>query len=456
MTGMQKFDPSSATTTARDPWVGSVVGGRYRVDAWIGQGGMGVVYRGEHLELGKRVAIKRLDQRIASDPDWFERFRREAIAASQIDSPHVVHVFDWGKAADGSPYLVMELLDGCDLRQLFQREGRLLLESATAIVGQILRALIRTHHAQIIHRDLKPENVFLCRYDSDEPHVKLLDFGISKRTTEQHHDGTVTRRGVILGTASYMSPEQARGEVELDARSDLYSVGTILFEALTGRVPHAARTYEGTLVDICTRDAEDVRLHAPLVPEAVAVVVAQALQRDVTLRFQTAKAFLDALTAAVPELAARLPEHPPAPTSSLSADVTAIQKSTPSRRGPLWFSVAALTIAGIAVLGWMTKLASSVHKTEPSSIVARHAGGSKPATLATTILDTPPAIPNSIVVAAPSVATVSYKHLNGAPAATASGRATAPHSTGAAAAPTIGPSNTSGVAPGLKLRRTMP
>jgi eukaryotic-like serine/threonine-protein kinase len=311
MTRNRQDDSSSAEPSVRDPWLGCVIGGRYRIDAWIGQGGMGVVYRGEHLELGKRVAIKRLDPQIVSDPVSFERFRNEAVTVSRIESPHVVHVFDWGKADDGSPYLVMELLEGRNLRELFQDEGRLLAEQAAAVAGQILRALMRTHQAQIIHRDLKPENVFLCRYDTDDLFVKLLDFGISKRTNAEPAQQNVTRRGVVVGTACYMSPEQARGDCALDARSDLYSVGAILYEALAGHVPHHGRTNEATLIDVCTRDADDVRLHAPLVREPLARVVARALQRDVTLRFQSAKEFFDALTAAVPEIGLHAIEAPP-------------------------------------------------------------------------------------------------------------------------------------------------
>lgn len=301
MSGTEQFESKASREPADDPWISTVVGQRYRIEARIGQGGMGVIYRGHHLELGKRVAVKRLDARIASDPTSFERFRREAIAASRIESPHVVHVFDWGKAADGSPYLVMELLEGCDLRQLLMREGRLVPEQAGNILAQVLRALIHTHQAQIIHRDLKPENIFLCRYEAEELYVKVLDFGISKQVSEASHPN-VTRTGVVLGTASYMSPEQAKGEAALDLRSDLYSVGAILFEALTGRVPHRGRTYEATLFDICTRDADDVRLHAPLVSESLAKVVARALERDPALRFQSAREFLGALSDAVPNL----------------------------------------------------------------------------------------------------------------------------------------------------------
>ncbi len=452
MTGNQENEASSATTTARDPWLGCVVGDRYRIEEWIGQGGMGVVYRGRHLELGKRVAIKRLDPRIASDPASFERFRREAIAASHIESPHVVHVFDWGKAADGSPYLVMELLEGCDLRGLFQTEGRLLAEPAATIIGQVLRALIRTHQAQIIHRDLKPENIFLCRYDSDELYVKLLDFGISKQQTEKTQQQTVTRRGVILGTASYMSPEQARGEATLDARSDLYSVGAILFEALSGRVPHQSRTYEGTLVDICTRDADDVRLHAPLVPEALALVVTRALQRDVTRRFQTAKEFLAALTAAVPDIGRRLSENPTGPTSTATDGVPpgdALERHRPKAKQVV--AVALLLGAG-ALLWFMTKTQGASPPnamTAPTSSNAVARERATPSAVATTSL---PLAPDSTIL----TGSASPRASNSSPLGASSGRAFSHHPGATPNPPPAGPGDNSGVASGLKLRRTMP
>jgi serine/threonine-protein kinase len=312
MTSQAPTEVDSPESGVADPWLGALIGERYRVDCRIGEGGMGVIYSGQHCELGRRVAIKRLDSKIAKDAESFERFRNEAIAASGISNPHVVQVFDWGKADDGSPFLVMELLEGSDLRALLAREGRLPAHRAAAIALQVLRALISTHHAHIVHRDLKPENVFLCNDGSDQPFVKLLDFGISKRTAMGAAAQQLTRSGVIVGTAAYMSPEQARGDLPLDERSDLYSVGVILYETLTGQVPHRARTYEGTLVQICTRDADDVRLLAPLVPERLASVIRRALQRDREARYGSARQFYDALVEAM-DLPTR-PSDPPGPS----------------------------------------------------------------------------------------------------------------------------------------------
>ena len=287
-----------------DPFIGEVLSDRYRADACIGRGGMGIVYRGTHLSLGKRIAIKRLDARLANDPSAFERFRREAVAASRIESPHVVQVFDWGKSADGSPFIVMELLEGQNLRGYFEDEGRLLPQEAARITAQVLKGLHRIHQSQILHRDLKPENVFLCRYDPEPPFVKLLDFGISKQLAPDAVTRGATQTGVVLGTATYMSPEQAKGDQPLDVRSDLYSLGAVLFEALTGLPPHNGRTYEATLIDICTRDADDVRLHCPLISEPLARVIKKALAKNREERFASSTEFLDALLLAVPELGA--------------------------------------------------------------------------------------------------------------------------------------------------------
>jgi len=280
--------------------VGSAVNEKYRIDRLIGRGGMGAVYQATHLTIGKRVALKFLDRQAARDADSATRFQREAEAASAVESAHIVQIFDSGKSEDGLPFLVMELLQGEDLRARLRREGRLELDEALHVAAQVLRALARAHEAGIVHRDLKPENVFLCRRDDDPMFVKVVDFGISKLARRATAD-TLTRRGTVLGTAFYMSPEQAQAFRDLDGRTDLYSLGAILYESLSGRPPHVGTAYEAVLIDICTKDAEDLRVHAPQVPEAVARVVARALERDRDRRFRSAEEFHDTLAEAAPE-----------------------------------------------------------------------------------------------------------------------------------------------------------
>jgi eukaryotic-like serine/threonine-protein kinase len=276
--------------------VGTTVAGKYRVDRLIGRGGMGAVFQAANLVIGKRVALKFLDHEAARNREACQRFQREAEAAGMAESAHIVQIFDSGATDSGLPFLVMELLTGEDLRARLRRDGRLSVPAALRITSQVLRALLCAHEAGIVHRDLKPDNVFLCARDDDPSFVKIVDFGISKVAHARVAD-TLTRRGTVLGTAFYMSPEQAQSFADLDGRTDLFSVGAILFEMLAGRPPHEGPTYEAVLIAICTQDAVDVRTHAPEVPAAVAAVVRRALERDREQRFQSAREFLTAVTA---------------------------------------------------------------------------------------------------------------------------------------------------------------
>jgi serine/threonine protein kinase len=279
-----------------DLLVGSTVAGKYHIDRLIGRGGMGAVFQATNASIGKRVALKFLAVETSKDADAATRFQREAEAASLAESPHIVQIFDSGRSEQGLPFLVMELLLGEDLRERLRREGRLAAEAAVRIGTQILKALRQAHGAGIVHRDLKPDNVFLCRRDDEPSFVKLVDFGISKL---QQHAGvdTLTHEGAVLGTAFYMSPEQAQSFPDIDGRTDLFSVGAILYEMLTGEPPHSAPTYEAVLIAICTRDAADVRAKAPDVPEKLAQVVARALRRDRDERYSSAEDMLADLEA---------------------------------------------------------------------------------------------------------------------------------------------------------------
>ncbi|MCC6901638.1 MAG: protein kinase [Polyangiaceae bacterium] len=285
-----------------DQRCGSVVDDKYRIERLIGRGGMGAVYEATNIAIGKRVALKFLDRDAAKDADAVARFQREAEAAGVVESAHIVHIFDSGTSADGRPFLVMELLSGEDLRAYLRREGRMPVADAIHVIGQVLRALARAHVAGIVHRDLKPDNVFLCRRDDDAMFVKIVDFGISKITRREITADTLTHKGMVLGTAFYMSPEQAQAHRDIDGRSDLFSVGAILFEMLAGRPPHQGTVYEAVLIDICTKDAPEIRSLVPEVPEALAQVIARALRRERLARFQDANDFYDALAVASPGL----------------------------------------------------------------------------------------------------------------------------------------------------------
>ncbi|HEY3498266.1 MAG TPA: serine/threonine-protein kinase [Polyangiaceae bacterium] len=274
--------------------IGSTAGGKYRVERLIGRGGMGAVFQATNVAIGKRVALKFLNREAAQDRDRALRFQREAQAAGMIESEHIVQVFDAGTSDDGLPFLVMELLQGEDLRARLRREGALAVPDTVTITQQVLRALVRAHAAGIVHRDLKPDNVFLCTRDDGSLLVKLVDFGISKLSRGSKFE-RLTRRGTVLGSAYYMSPEQAQASDDVDQRADIFGVGAMSFEMLASRPPHLGRTLEAVLVAICTQDAPDVRDLRPDTPPELAEAVARALSREREARFASASEFLEAL-----------------------------------------------------------------------------------------------------------------------------------------------------------------
>src|SRR4051794_14228506 len=252
---------------AREELVGKTIAGRYALHRVIGHGGMGAVYEGEHLGIGKKVAVKFVDPEWATDERVVKRFAREARAMSAIESAHIVTVFDAG-SEDGRPYLVMELLRGEDLGQRLRRLRRIPQREAMHVIAQVLKGLARAHAAGIVHRDLKPDNVFLVKHDTDPLFAKIVDFGISKieRPRANTSPLALTGRGTVLGTPFYMSPEQAQASSDVDGRTDLYSVGAILFECLTGRPPHTGESYEQVILAICMRDAPTLASLDPSIP----------------------------------------------------------------------------------------------------------------------------------------------------------------------------------------------
>jgi eukaryotic-like serine/threonine-protein kinase len=311
--------------------VGQTIAGKYHIERLVGSGGMGAVYEALNLSINKRVALKFLFRDDAIDSDSAARFQREAEAASAVNSAHIVQIFDAGTSEHGRPYLVMELLEGADLRHRLKRAGRLPLEEVVVIAKQLLRALGRAHAAGIVHRDLKPDNIFICPRDDDPLFVKVLDFGISKVVSA--HADTLTRRGTVLGTAHYMSPEQAQAFSDVDGRADLFSLGAIMYEALAGRPPHIGKTFEAVLIHVCTTAADDIREHAPNVPEAIAQVIAKSIERDRDHRYQSAHEFALALEQCVPDLyhfrlrSESLPSPSAQPRESAFADTE--QSETP-------------------------------------------------------------------------------------------------------------------------------
>lgn len=305
---------------AREALIGRTVAGRYAIRGLLGAGGMGAVYEAEHLDLGRPVAVKFVDPEFATDEQVVARFAREARVMSRLDSAHVVTIFDTGSEG-GRPFLVMELLRGEDLGNRLRRKRTVPREEAMHIAAQVLKGLSRAHAAGVVHRDLKPDNVFLVEKDGDPSFAKIVDFGVSK--IDRPRQGTtplaLTGRGTVIGTPFYMAPEQAQAASDVDGRADLYSVGAILFECLTGRPPHTGESYEQVILSICMRDAPDLRAVDPSIPEDVAAFVAKALARNKDARFRNAEQMLAALHVVAPEEKIRVPLDPVTTGTLLSA-----------------------------------------------------------------------------------------------------------------------------------------
>ena len=231
-----------------DPLIGQIIADRYLVRELLGAGGMGRVYLAEHVRMGRRSAVKVISPALAATPEAISRFNREAANASRINHPNVAQVYDFGDAPNGTLYLAMEYVEGETLDALITREGRLSVARAANITRQIADALTAAHHLEIVHRDLKPENIMIARHLDGSDWVKVVDFGIAK-TVQRDGAGsqTVTTAGVSLGTPEYMSPEQLAGE-RLDHRTDIYSLGLVLFNMLTGQLPYPRVTSRETLV----------------------------------------------------------------------------------------------------------------------------------------------------------------------------------------------------------------
>lgn len=317
MTELDDLDQAAKRAReAREALVGKRVAGRYVVHGILGHGGMGAVYEAERLGLGKRVAIKFIDPEFARDEKVVARFAREAQAMSAVESAHIVTVFDAG-SEDGRPYLVMELLRGEDLGQRLRRERRVELSVVMHVAAQVLKGLARAHAVGIVHRDLKPDNIFLVKHDTDPLFAKIVDFGMSKiaRPRVTTASLALTGRGTVLGTPLYMAPEQAQAASDVDGRADLYSVGAILFECLTGRPPHTGESYEQVILSICMNEAPLMSAFDPSIAPNVCAFVARALARDRTLRFPSAERMLAALHDVAPAERTRVPlELPSGPT----------------------------------------------------------------------------------------------------------------------------------------------
>jgi serine/threonine-protein kinase len=324
--------PAQATaigTPPADPRLGTMVD-RYRIVAPLGAGGMGAVYRAEHTLIGRPVALKLLHPDLARDPGVVDRFFREARAANEIQSEHIVQVTDFGTAPDGASYLVMELLTGQSLHELLEQQPghRLPPARAIAIAHQVTEALAAAHAKGIVHRDLKPGNITLVTRDGRPDFVKVLDFGIAKLTEQGATQ--LTKTGTIMGSPAYMSPEQAMGK-GVDHRTDIYALGVILFEMLVGSPPFVGETATAILLAHLSAPVPPPRSLCPDIPDALQAIILQCLAKNVAERPQTMQALGGMLAAALqggavqgvmPTIAAAAPVYAPSavpPTAGMAA-----------------------------------------------------------------------------------------------------------------------------------------
>jgi serine/threonine protein kinase len=272
---------------------GTLLAGKYRVAHTLGRGGMGVVVAAEHVELRTTVAIKVLSDKYAGRPDVVERFLREARASAQLRSDHVCRVFDVDRFDTGVPYIVMELLLGRDLAKLLRMNGPLDVATATDYVLQACDAVREAHAAHIVHRDLKPGNLFLTQRRDGAPFVKVLDFGVAKAPSDD--ELSLTGEQTVVGSPSYMAPEQIRASKDSEPRSDIWSLGVILYELVAGRPP-----FQGaTLGDLAVRVATEPFPPLHHVPIGYAMIVGRCLEKDPANRFQTIDELAGALATCV-------------------------------------------------------------------------------------------------------------------------------------------------------------
>jgi serine/threonine-protein kinase len=344
--------PAADWNPASDPLLGTVIDQRYQVERVVGGGGMGVVYAVCHTKLGKRFALKALRADLASEPEVAQRFIQEARTAAAVEHPGLVETTDFGHLPSGQPYFVMEFLEGESLSQTLRKSGPLPVPRALEIARQVAAALFAAHEQGIVHRDVKPDNIHLGSNDGVRDRVKIVDFGLARVAGASRR----TKAGVVFGTPRYMSPEHASGD-PTDQRSDIYSLGAVMYEMVCGRPPFEADTYMGVvsqhLHGVPTPPTE-LRPDTPLLGE-VEPLILRCLEKDPAQRYQTLKELLEAVAALGSDPRFGLSSEPrrsPPKVSARAPGATARMAGVPST--PLWpkvfFATAVLTsVIGVAI-----------------------------------------------------------------------------------------------------------
>ena len=357
--------------------VGSILAERYHVLKKLGEGGMGQVYLAEHVKMGRRSAVKVMHPAMIHDADAIGRFNREAANASRINHPNVAGIYDFGETADGLVYLAMEFIEGETLTELLKATGALPPARAAEITRQTAEALNVAHDMGIVHRDLKPDNIMITKDHDGDDCVKVVDFGIAKAAGSEAQN--VTRTGMVVGTPEYMSPEQLSGD-KLDGRSDIYSLGLVAFNMLTGKLPFPSETSQSSMIMRLTEKPRPLSEMKPDVPWPAELqeVMDKALARDVTHRYQKAREFGRAIVAAVRHIPTRasaragtLVMAPVAPANAApAATVTQPAAGRPPAtrsRTPMFVGGALVVTAIIAGVVMMPKGARSGTASPPAA-----------------------------------------------------------------------------------------
>ena len=366
-----------------------IVGGKYRVVRFLAAGGMGVVYEAQHTVVRRRFAVKFLHPHLAERRDILTRFQREAEAAGALESENVAAAVDFGIVADGTPYIVMEYLVGESLAALLERERRLPLGRAADLVLQAARGIQAAHAAGVVHRDLKPRNLFVCRREDGTDLVKVLDFGVAKLQAAEENS-IATRTGAVLGTASYMSPEQARGDKVVDHRADVYALGAILYELVSGQRPHPGESQNAILYHISTQAAVPLDSLQPELPAPLVEIAMGALASDPQARPASAEAF--ALALAPFAKRAVWPEGEPAPARESSSVSPAISSAASFRKPPRRRSLALVAVGAVVVAA---ALAFAIRATRHAPSPPAHPTGTTTALGPAPAPDGPPGLPRS-------------------------------------------------------------